>query len=388
MTGMLAYNPQRLAALVAYTRAAVDELSSVTADGPLCADACKLAGEIVAGLHQQLRDSLTALLVDTTMIDPISVHVMSIDQLAAALVQPVTDPNAPFVLDGTQFSLAAAVDTGGNWFEDVFGPACVAFTGGTYIGGGYVTDHEGNRYPIVIPHVETEDGDIYTADQRRAMPGEPSVATLGGTDPGWELVGCATGVARFQEPPSLDEGLWGFLAGTTTLVRPLPPNSGLAHIGVTVDGPPVLMDDVAVPGPVVPPPSGGAPDPADSSPGAVLQAGASLGVITAQGGVMAAAMDNQTQRAYQVVFEDHPDGRRRARIQTFTLANDGEGGVSIVPEHVYIDADGELVAETISYGTPYGDGGVTVTSSTEDVANFAFSGNQPFRYEVPRAVFP
>ena len=73
---------------------------------------------------------------------------------------------------------------------------------------------------------------------------------------------------------------------------------------------------------------------------------------------MAAAMDNQTQRAYQVIFEENADGRRRARIQTFTLAHDGEGGVVIVPEHVYVDADGELTSETISYGSPYDTDGV------------------------------
>ena len=235
--------------------------------------------------------------------------------------------------------------------------------------------------------VETDVGDVFTADEY-SVPGEPSVATLGGSDPGWELVGCATGVARFQEAPSLDEGLWGFLAGTTGRVRPLPPNSGLAQIAVSVGGAPHLADDVAVPGPVVGTQSGSAPDLFDTLPSAVLQAGASLGVTTAQGGVMAAAMDNQTQRAYQVIFEENADGRRRARIQTFTLAHDGEGGVSIVPEHVFVDANGELMAETISYGSPNDTSGLPVVSSTDGVADFAFSGDEPFRYKVPRALFP
>jgi hypothetical protein len=387
VTGMLAYNRDRLAALVTFTRAAAEELSSVTEDEPFCEAACELAGDIAAGLDGQLRDSLAVLLLDTTMIDPITVHLMSIDELTAALVQAATDPDAPFVLDSSQFSLAEAISTGGNWREDVFGVACVGFSGGNYIGGGYVTDHEGTRYPIVVPRVETDDGDIYTADDYMVA-GEPSVATLGDTDPGWELVGCATGVARFQEAPSFDEGLWGFLAGTTGLVRPLPPNSGLAHIAVSVNGPPHLAEDVAVPGPVVAPQTASAPDPLNTSRGPVLQAGASLGVTTAQGGVMAAAMDNQTQRAYQVIFEENADGRRRARIQTFTLAHDGEGGVVIVPEHVFVDADGELIAETISYGSPYDTSGGSVTPIPDDVAPFVFSGDEPISYEVPRAVFP
>jgi hypothetical protein len=387
VTGMLAYNRERLAALVTFTRAAAEELSSVAADEPFCEPACELAGEIAAALDQQLRDSLTDLLLDTTMIDPITVQMMSIDELTAALAETVTDPNGPFVLTGGQFSLAGAIETGGNWREDVFGVACVGFSGGNYVGGGYVTDHEGTRYPIVVPHVETEGGDVFTADEY-SVPGEPSVATLGGSDLGWELVGSATGVARFQEAPSLDEGLWGFLSGTTGLVRPLPPNSGLAHIAVSVTGPPHLVDDVAVPGPVVAPPSASAPNPFDTSPAAVLEAGASLGVTTAQGGVMAAAMDNQTHRAYQVIFEENTDGRRRARIQTFTLAHDDEGGVVIVPEHVFVDANGELIAESISYCSPDDTGGLPVVSSRDGVADFAFSGDEPFSYTVPRAVFP
>ena len=65
-------------------RAAADELSSVAEDEPFCKPACKLAGEIAAGLEGQLRDSLAVLLMDTTMIDPITVELMSIDELAAA----------------------------------------------------------------------------------------------------------------------------------------------------------------------------------------------------------------------------------------------------------------------------------------------------------------
>ena len=84
MTGMLSYNPQRLAALVTSTRAAVDELASVTEDEPFGEAACELAGDIAAGLDGQLRDALAVLLTDRTMIDPINLHLMSIDELTAA----------------------------------------------------------------------------------------------------------------------------------------------------------------------------------------------------------------------------------------------------------------------------------------------------------------
>ena len=103
---------------------------------------------------------------------------------------------------------------------------------------------------------------------------------------------------------------------------------------------------------------------------------------------MAAAMDNQTQRAYRVVFEENADGRRRSRVETYTLARNGEGGVVIVPEHVYVNGDGVLTSETISYGDPYEADGVYLSGSADDVADFAFSGNEPISYPVPRPVFP
>jgi hypothetical protein len=89
-----------------------------------------------------------------------------------------------------------------------------------------------------------------------------------------------------------------------------------------------------------------------------------------------------------VLFERNTDGRRRARIETYTLAHDGYGGVSIIPEHVWVDAEGNLMSETISYGGPFAPDYPMITSGVPDVANFAFSGNEPFQYEVPSAVFP
>ena len=141
------------------------------------------------------------------------------------LNEQAAEPAAPFVLGAGEFSLAAAITPAepAQWLHDV-NPACVRFAGGTYLGGGYVADHRGVRYPIVVPRVETDDGDVFTADRHAVAPGEPSVATLGGSDPGWEIVGCATGVARFQEAPSLDEAASAASSpGRTGLVGPLPP---------------------------------------------------------------------------------------------------------------------------------------------------------------------
>jgi hypothetical protein len=202
-------------------------------------------------------------------------------------------------------------------------------------------------------------------------------------------VGCSTRIERVQKNPARAEGFAGFLAGTSGLVGPLPPNSGLAHIEVSDrGGAPWFTTEPVTPGRVVTPLTVGAPDPADSSPGAVLEGGVALGVTVIHGSVMASAMDNQTQRAYRVLFEENTDGRRRARIETYTLAHDGNGGVSIIPEHVWVDGEGNLTSETISYGRPFAPDLPMITSGVPDVAGFAFSGYEPFRYEVPRAVFP
>jgi hypothetical protein len=390
VAGVLFYDPLRLAVLATATQAAAVDLAGVVGEEPMVSDAVGIAHDISGCLSEALVSSLRAILSSTAMTEwngaPFQ---MTVEQLIAVLTDQAADPSAPFVLGAGEFSLAAAITPAEQvqWFHDV-NPACVTYAGGAYHGGGYVADHRGNQYPIVVCRVETEDGDIYTADELPVAPGQPSVATLGGSDPGWEVVGSATGIARFRAEPSFADQVLGALGGTTGLVGPLPPNSGLAYIAMPATGPPHLVDDPPVPGPVVAPPPIGAADSADSSPVTIIEGGAALAVTVAQGGVMAAAMDNQTERAYRVTFEEHSDGRRRARIQTFTLAHDGEGGVVIIPEHVYVNGEGELTSETISYGTPYETDGVHPSGSTADVADFAFSGNEPISYPVPAAVFP
>ena len=361
---------------------------------PFAVDAAVVAHQIAACLGETLLAALRAALSSTAMTEwNGAVWVMTLDQLVGGLtdeaVDRAVDPSAPFVLTTGAFSMSTAITSAEQaaWLHDV-NPACVTFGGGTYHGGGYVSDHTGLRYPIVVCRVETGDGEVYTADQLPVGPDQQSVATLGGSDPGWEVVGYATGIERFHAQPSLADHVLGALGGTTGHVRPLPPNSGLASIAVPASGPPVLVVEPPTPGPVAVPSTVGQPDPADSSPAAVVEGGVALAITIAQGGVMAAAIDNQTQRAYRVIFEENDDGRRRARIETFTLAHDGQGGVVIIPEHVYVNGDGELMSETISYGTPYETDGVYLSGSNDDVAEFALSGKEPISYPVPEAVFP
>jgi hypothetical protein len=390
VTGLLAYEPRRLATLAAKAQAAADELTTVAAEEPFTVDAIRLAHGIATDLDEVLVMSLRAVLSSTSMTGWNGLAVLlTVDQLIDVLNEQAAEPSAPFVLGEGDLSIATVVTPAEpvQWLHDV-NPGCVRFAGGTYVGGGYVADHRDVRYPIVVPRVETDEGAVYTADRHVVAAGEPSVATLGGSDPGWEIVGWATGVARFQEAPSLDEAAWGFLAGTTGLVGTLPPNGGLAHIAVSPNGPPHLTDEPPTPGPVVAPSSAIAPDASSRAPGEVLEGGAALALSAAQGGVVAGALDNQTERAYQVIFEENGDGRRRARIQTFTLAHDGAGGVVIIPEHVYVNGEGELTSQTISYGSPYPADAVHLAAATDDVADFAFSGEEPITYPVAQAVFP
>jgi hypothetical protein len=397
VTGTLGYDPLRLATLARMTQAAADEVGVVASDEPFAADAVATARGIAGDFGDALRSSLHAALSSTAMTEWVggTPFWLTVDELIgqleaqAGVLTPSPDA-PPFSLDGDELSLAESVTTvdPAQWFS-MINPACVAFAGGSYHGGGYVTDHRGERYPIVVPRVETDDGDVYTADDRPVEPGEPSVATLGGSDPGWEVVGTATGVARFQQRPSLVESFLGGVAGTTGLLRPLPPNAGLVHIAAPVVGPPHLADEPPpVPGPLTLPPGGGVPDPAASSPASLVEAGTGLALTLGQGSALVAAMDNQTQRAYRVVFERNGDGRRRARICTYSLAHDGEGGVVIVPEHVYVDGEGRLTSETISYGTPYEGGDSYLSAARDDVAPFVFSGDEPISSRVHAPAFP
>ena len=119
----------------------------------------------------------------------------------------------------------------------------------------------------------------------------------------------------------------------------------------------------------------------DGSP--ISQTVISASVRGADGWVFAANMDNQRERAYQVIFEEQPGtGRLRARIETFTVGTDETGDVVVVPEHVWVDEDGTLMAQGICYAPP--DGGVLT-----DVTPLAFDPDAtPHAYAIPEQVFP
>jgi hypothetical protein len=392
---VLAYDPLRLAALARLTAAAADELAAVTTDEPWALDAVATAHGIAASLDEQLILSLRAVLGSTAMTEwtgstpaPFELSLMAFDELVAALDGRAAGAVA-VVPTAAGFSLAAAISAAEpmQWFADV-NPGCVRFSGGSYLGGGYVEGPDGARYPIVVPRVETAAGDVYTADRHDTAPGEPSIATLAGSDPGWEVVACASGVERFQATPSLVERGLGAIAATTGRVGPLPPNGALRSVVMPISAPPYFAEPPTTRLPAPPRASGGGPNTAPPTPGDVVAGAVGLGVTAAQSAALAVNLDNQNERAYQVIFERNADGRRRARVRTFRLHYAADGDVVIVPEHVFVDGNGELTAQPISYGSVDESDTVSITSASDDVIATAFSGDDPPPHPVTGAVFP
>jgi hypothetical protein len=143
-----------------------------------------------------------------------------------------------------------------------------------------------------------------------------------------------------------------------------------------------------VPLPAPPRASGGGPNTAPPTPGDIVAGTVGLGVTAGQSAALALNLDNQNERAYQVIFERNADGRRRARVRTFRLHYATDGDVVIVPEHLFVNADGELTSQPIRYGSVDDADAVSITSDSGDVVASAFSGDDPRPQPVTAAVFP
>jgi hypothetical protein len=306
------------------------------------------------------------------------------DRVLAELV-----PTPMELLTNPDFELAAMVSPGGDWtdnsseWSNAINPTCADLGGpdADYRGGGFVTGPDGLPYAIVVPWVQDGENQ-YTADVGRAAAGVSCVGNLNGGDDGWTEVGYQSGIERFQEAPTPVEQMFGFFAGTTGMVVPMPPSSQTQFIQMRPGGLPYLA---AVPHGASSP-IGSALPPAEDAVGGMPsgQALIDVSVRGSDGWVFATNMDNQRERAYQIVFEATAGGRRRARIETFTLGYDANGDVVIVPEHVWVNAEGELVSELITYAPPEGPSGVL-----SNVTPISFApGVVPNPYVVSGQEFP
>ncbi len=308
--------------------------------------------------------------------------------LADGLAVSLDDEDGATRTDAAPITLAGTVTLGfedpvlmqANWDRDVWGDYGWGDDRG-YWGGGYAIGPDGRQYPIVIPWMEI-DGHVYTADSGPGV----EVATLGGRDDGWSIVTVRSGVERIQEEPNLFAELAAGLAGSTGLVTPLPDDEMLPGIVMNPDRPPWLASEIPLPRPVRQPdvavlpvapmmmivngrlmqvqPDELAWAPRDirravanttvlppSTAGTVITGALDLAVPAGQGLDMALSLDNQNQRAYQVIYEENDDGRIRARVETFWLTSDGET-VAIQPRHLFFDEDGQLAEQPIEYA-PY-----------------------------------
>ena len=157
-----------------------------------------------------------------------------------------------------------------------------------------------------------------------------------------------------------------FWAGTTGLVQAPPPNEALQFIVMAPGAVPYLSETPWTPGPIDPIRSTGTPDPADSSAASVIPATLGLVIKAGEGVSFAAGLDNQRLRAYQAIFEEDSQGRRRARIETYTLDYGEDGEPVIVPEHVFVDPDGVLMSQDITYPPDAAAAGSNVWSQAFD----------------------
>jgi hypothetical protein len=264
---------------------------------------------------------------------------------------------------------------------------------------------------VVIPHW-TKGGRVFTADGA-VVDGHDGVSTFDGIDPGWAIIGYRSGISRFTERASTREAVFTGFAASAGHLAPSVGNDALEGIVMGADRSPYFAaapPPLGPPGPDLPLPLADeqrhlvrlevgaerltaeqiAAAPAHVRYNALLagvdphgtlrtQAGnaGDLALSVAQGWAGATSLDDQRLRAWQVVFEENVDGRRRARIDTFQLQPSDP--VAIAPWHVYLDDSGDMVQSSISYYYP---------PSTEPPAQPLTSFDPTFVTKVPLNAFP
>jgi hypothetical protein len=249
-----------------------------------------------------------------------------------------------------------------------------------YDGGGFIENPEnGERYPIVIPTVYDNNGELrYTAEGGgRPQELEP-VSTLGGKDPGWVSVDWLHGTEVFYEPKFWDrlvfavpvagpnaprvqyveEDVYNHLVipsegmpwlawepqpvDTGGTAKPLAEGLGTEEIKYTMlirerDGTLTAVNNYT-PGSLSRPEqrqnSYNPLTSAQSTRGARVQGGVDLATALLQGGSNASNLEEMFRYRYEVSFEENIDGRRRAIIRAFRLSpivdpGDGKNKIQI-----------------------------------------------------------
>ncbi len=301
----------------------------------------------------------------------------------------LTDDSGANARDHGVFEFADSFRTMGvaEWHAAMTPPGCRSFgTGRYYSGGGAMRGPDGRLYPLVVPHLVVDDEHHYTIDAD-AAPNTPTVASLGGADSGWTMVAYRTGVERlFSEPSTVETVLVGFAVGTGLEIGAAISDGQLAGVhlragrrasflGTIPAGAPVDMSGAAAlesPTPMVWLVVDGragqypidelvdrgaaagdlasVPRARHTSLGRFNTADNALTLMTGaiSGFVAARDLDEGRHRAYEVMFEEHADGRRRARVQTFALEQ-GPNGAALYGWHLFVDEHGDLRQSPVSY---------------------------------------
>jgi hypothetical protein len=230
-----------------------------------------------------------------------------------------------------------------RWWELVWGarrrPPCL----GDYTGSGAVRGPDGRLYPLVIPELEI-DGEVMHVAYGSETARDPGA--LGGADPGWAVVDEAVGVARVNafEPGMLARlGVAaGILAGYSPVRQRWASAEWLATVTFDADGAPV-------------PPRGDGPERLPHDPRLQhrtaptefehVRWGRGLGTVdtlatAGEAYLVASELENPGMNAYRVVFEQHEDGSRRARMLTYQWATTRNGTAPVT--YMGFAVDGKL----------------------------------------------
>jgi hypothetical protein len=242
------------------------------------------------------------------------------------------------------WSLVDALDNSESWVDVGGPPSSCAYSGGSVIRGP-----DGRLYAVTL--VDPDGGPPFDGD----LPNDPN-------DPGWAVVGRRVGTVDVGKPPSVLLRLAAFVAGTGG-ARQINSSAGPAaqdQIVFGPDGQVYLKGDPPqaaggiprgrnAPDLAAPPPMGDGSgryvprDPVGPSETG-QRAGAALGLVTqAEQGVSLAQAIGDRRYAYQVVFAEAPDGRRRAYVKLFQVYRDDvNGGYSIYKSQGTIQPDGTV----------------------------------------------
>ena len=375
------------------------DVRSVRSFADVCGEASRLAADVVAttrsvagstglatgvvGAVQEIVDELRALQrYSDALVDEVAVADLfplasegwrralraEWEGAVAALWATLTDDVGADALASGRFSLSDALVRlpRQEWLRTaVLPPDCRSFApDAAYVGGGAVRGPDGELWPIVIPQYTTEHGRVVSIDADLAVD-TPSAATLGGADPNWAVVGYRVGVEQFFDGAGvIERAAVGAGIFTGLRVPPTADDEALVNLRFRVGSRPFISGPAdshggsdpsvaemsqSLPSSVVAS-IDGEPGPDPVHTGRINLSGNTLTLLTTglQGIATALTLNGNTRRAYEVIFERHPDGRRRSRVQTFHLETRADG-VYLYANHLFVDDGGVLSEANASY---------------------------------------